>query len=62
MTEQEIIDKCTIPARIDWKQISRQKDLPEDFIRKYADCVNWEQISARQTLSEDFIREFKDKF
>ena len=46
---------------IDWKKISHDKKLSEDFIREFKDKVNWTEISYIQKLSEDFIREFQNK-
>lgn len=46
---------------IDWRYVSYNIRLNEDFIRKYSDKVNWSLISKYQILSEDFIREFKDE-
>jgi hypothetical protein len=45
----------------DWKNISKNQKLSEDFIREFQDKVNWNMISIYQKLSEDFIREFQDK-
>ena len=44
-----------------WREISRDCDLSEDFIREYQDDVHWDCISINQKLSKDFIIEFKDK-
>lgn len=45
----------------DWSWISKEYDLPEDFIREHADKVDWHWISCKQKLSKEFIREFADK-
>ena len=46
---------------IDWRYISINKKLSEEFIREFQNKFNWVDISCHQKLSEDFIREFKDK-
>jgi hypothetical protein len=46
---------------VEWKEISSQKKLDQDFIREFKDRVNWEEISFHQTLDESFIREFKNR-
>ena len=46
--------------RTDWSFLSKEYELPEDFIREHADKVDWYWISCKQTLSKEFIREFKD--
>lgn len=43
-----------------WKKISRNRILSEDFIRMFRDKVHWPSISKYHKLSEKFIREFKD--
>ena len=47
--------------RTDWSFLSKEFELPEDFIREHADDVNWYWISCKQKLSANFIREFADK-
>ena len=56
-----MIDNLEINENTNWEEISKIKELSEDFIRKYQDKVDWYYISGYQKLSEDFIREFKDK-
>ena len=46
---------------IDWDEISRTPNLPEEFIRENKDNVYWPNISFYQELSEEFLREFQDK-
>ena len=48
-------------SNIDWKWISRQHSLSEDFIREFKDVLDWGLISHYQTLSVNFIIEFKKK-
>ena len=60
MNEQEILEKYTVPAYIDWTELCENETLSEDFIRKHKDNLDWRYISCHQTLSEDFIREFAD--
>ena len=43
-----------------WEDISKRKNLSEDFIREFQDEVDWSCISMYQNLSESFIREFQD--
>ena len=45
----------------DWKNICKNKQLSENFIREFQDKVDWLYISVYQKLSEDFIREFQYK-
>ena len=45
---------------IDWKYISANQTLSEDFIREFNNYVSWSLISRHQKLSENFISEFKD--
>ena len=44
-----------------WKLISKNKILSEEFIREFQDFVDWMYVTAFQTLSEEFIREFQEK-
>lgn len=46
---------------IDWKCISIDQNLSEDFMREFQDEVNWYYISLYQNLSDDFIIEFQDR-
>ncbi len=46
---------------IDWKNVSYEQKLSEDFIREFQDKVYWWNISEKQKLSESFIIEFQDK-
>ena len=45
--------------KLDWKYISSEIILSEDFIREFNRKLNFYSISRYQVLSEDFIREFK---
>ena len=45
----------------DWSWISKEYELPEDFIREHADQVDWYWISCKQKLGANFIREFADR-
>jgi hypothetical protein len=47
--------------KVNWWNISKYKNISENFIREFKDKVIWINISAYQKLSENFIREFKDK-
>ena len=49
------------PDIVIWDVISGTYELPEWFIREFADYVNWKFISKYQELSEEFIREFADR-
>ena len=46
---------------VNWRNISYNKNLSENFIREFQDKVYWRLISEYQKLSENFIREFQDK-
>ena len=39
---------------INWGNISRNKQLSEDFIREFQNEINWDYISNTQNLSENF--------
>ena len=41
---------------VNWKKISCNQDLSEDFIREFKEKLDWDWISEYQDLSEDFIR------
>ena len=45
--------------KLDWKYISSEIILSEDFIREFNRKLNFYSISRYQVLSEDFIREFR---
>ena len=57
----DIFSEYSSVNEIDWRFISDNFRLSEEFIREFSDKVNWYNISYSQKLSEDFIREFKDK-
>ena len=47
---------------VNWTNISKVKNLPEDFIGVFANdfsVSDWENICKNSTLSENFIKEFK---
>ena len=46
---------------VDWRYISKNQKLSEEFIEKYIDKVNWDCISINQKLSEEFIEKYIDK-
>ena len=62
MTNQELFDKYTVSAHVDWNSLCENEQLSEDFIREFADRVDWRWISECQTLTDEFREEFKDKF
>jgi hypothetical protein len=47
--------------KVNWWNISKYKNISENFIREFKDKVIWINISKYQKLSEGFVREFKDK-
>ena len=47
--------------QLDWGKISKDKNLSEDFIRRYQDKVVWSFISSDQNLSDEFREEFRAK-
>jgi hypothetical protein len=53
--------KNIFSEKVDWKCISKDQKLSEDFIREFQHKVDWKYISRWQTLSEKFIREFQHK-
>ncbi len=65
MTAQEVIQQLQggelSRDAVNWRAISCEQFLTEDFIRKFADQVVWSRISHYQRLTEDFIREFADR-
>ncbi len=50
----------TNPKEQDWSSLSRDYNLPPEFITKHKDLVNWDYISAYQKLSPEFITKYKD--
>ena len=56
-----LLNKGVSLNQFNWEEISKIRNLPEDFIREFQDKVDWLRISAFQNLSEDFLREFQDK-
>ncbi len=46
---------------VDWKFISYNFELTEDFIRRNHDKLDWEHLSMHQTLSKTLINDFNDK-
>ena len=57
----KIWDNLIHEFRGNWKHISSDVYLSEDFIREHANDVHWFQISQYQQLSEEFIIEFSHK-
>lgn len=45
---------------INWNDISKYRELSENFIEKFKDYIDWNEISRHQILSEDFIEKHKD--
>ena len=60
LTIEQIVKKPKSKS-IDWTEVSSRPNLPEEFIRKFANKVNWFNVSNNPNLSEGFIREFQDK-
>ena len=46
---------------LNWKEISCESGLTEEFIEKFQDRVDWANISIYQRLSEEFIEKFRDR-
>ncbi len=65
MTAKEVIQQLQggelSRDAVNWRAISCEQFLTEDFIREFADQVVWSRISHYQRLTEDFIREFADR-
>jgi phosphoribosylanthranilate isomerase len=47
--------------RYDWRRVSVQVRLSEEFIDKFSNKVRWDYISKHQTLSEAFIEKYHNK-
>jgi hypothetical protein len=58
---EKFFDENINNFKINWKCISINQKLSEEFIEKYIDKVDWDYISIRQKLSESFIEKHKDK-
>ena len=58
---QQLVTSYRKLEYVDWRIISYDFKLSEDFIREFKDKVHWDMISSHQKLSENFIREFADK-
>jgi hypothetical protein len=60
---KSIIGKYFVSLKdVDWTNISKVKNLPEEFIGIFADdfsVSDWKNICKNSTLSEKFIKEFK---
>lgn len=55
---QEIIEGCERdPIDTNWTVLCLYYNLPESFIRKYANKMSWVTVCSKQTLSEEFIEE-----
>ena len=54
------VEERTKTHKINWKCISKNQNLCEDFIEKFQDKLNWLDISKYQKLSESFIERFQD--
>ena len=52
-----------LKSRIFWEEISNRRDLPEDFIREFADYIQWNQFSSNSNvyISKQIFDEFKDR-
>ena len=44
---------------IEWREVSRVKNLSEDFIEKFQDDISWETLTRNRDLTEDFISTYK---
>jgi hypothetical protein len=53
----------TLDSLIDWKKVSKTKELDEEFLRKYAAFVDFHELCQNKkiTLSLSFIRDYEDK-
>lgn len=47
------------PEEINWTEISRWKELTEDFIERHKHEVNWFYVSWKQKLGIEFIKKFE---
>ncbi|HCL4447268.1 TPA: hypothetical protein N2D16_002873 [Clostridium botulinum] len=45
----------------DWENISKNKNLTENFIIEFEKNIDWFYIHCYQNLSEDFLLKFKNK-
>ena len=64
MKDLELIEKelgKPFITLLDWKYISTQNNLSDEFINKFQDYLDWELISHQPNLSENLIRKFVDK-
>ncbi|AUN01423.1 hypothetical protein EXM90_11505 [Clostridium botulinum] len=46
---------------IDWENISKNKNLTENFIIEFENNIDWFYIKCFQNLSENFLLKFKNK-
>ena len=60
-TQSEIEKIRKDPDEHDWRSISYDYILSEEFIREFKNQINWRYICRIQVLSENFIREFQNK-
>ena len=58
---EKFFDENINNFKINWKCISENQKLSDEFIEKYGDKVNWDNISIYQKLSESFIEKHYDK-
>ena len=49
-------------GEIEWKHISSNQTLSEEFIEKHIDKINTNCILNYKKFSLDFIKKYKDKF
>src|SRR5574343_266029 len=57
---EKFFDENINNFKINWKCISENQKLSEEFIEKYSNKLNWFCISKYQKLSEEFIDKYKD--
>ena len=46
--------------KFNWIEISKARELSEEFMRENKELLNWKYISFCQPLSKEFIEEFED--
>lgn len=62
LEEMKISNELLMEAeKYGWSFICKNRKLPINFIRKYADKISWEDISYYHTFTEDELREFADR-
>ena len=53
---QDIINKYNN----NWIEISKSKDITEDFIETFKNKIEWYEICSKRKLSEKFMRKYKN--